>query len=449
MYQINVNFNDKEAKYITIYRTIKNDIITNRLKANEKLPSKRLLADFLKVSINTIINSYSLLLTEEYIYSKEKSGYFVSNNINHYNYQKEKVQNEELKNDIAYDFTSENIDSSLFPFFTFKKICSDIISNNPTIWITKSSKQGNLNFKEVISNYLYQTKGIDVKTSNIIIISTLEEALDIIFNLVDIKEVGIEEYSYLKVNQYFKKKNVKINYYSTDNEGLIIDNRKNDLIYTIPYNQFPLGIKMSLKRKNQLLSSSIKYILEDDFDCDLINKHKIETVLYSLDNTRVFYYGSFSHTICPGLRISYLIIPSHLKEKYNKIYNYSSSSISTLDQNILAEFIKNGYFYRHLHKLKKVNDEKKKLIEDYLKKINYINFIANKLSFLININKPCDYYKLKEEFVKNSIKIHFLEDYSTINQNNKTIVLFYYSIKYNKLNDSLNLLFNIIYDSLL
>ena len=339
MYQINVNFNKTEAKYITIYRTIKNDIITNRLKANEKLPSKRLLADFLKVSINTIINSYSLLLDEEYIYSKEKSGYFVSDNINHYNYQKENEQEEVSKNDIAYDFTSENIDSSLFPFFTFKKICSDIISNNSSIWITKSPKQGDVKLKEVISNYLYQTKGIDVKTGNIIIISSLEEALDIIFNLVDIKEVGIEQYSYLKVNQYFKKKNLKINYYSTDNEGLIIDNKKLDLVYTMPYNQFPLGIKMSLKRKNQLLSSNIRYILEDDFDCDLINKHKIETVLYSLDNTRVFYYGCFSHIICPGLRISYLIIPSHLKEKYNKIYNHSSSSISTLDQNILAQFI--------------------------------------------------------------------------------------------------------------
>lgn len=448
MYQINVNFNKTEAKYITIYRTIKTDIITNRLKANEKLPSKRLLADFLKVSINTIINSYSLLLAEEYIYSKEKSGYFVSDNINHYNYQKENDQEETSKTDVVYDFTSENIDSSLFPFFTFKKICSDIISNNPSIWITKSPKQGDVKLKEVISNYLYQTKGIDVKTGNIIIISSLEEALDIIFNLVDIKEVGIEQYSYLKVNQYFKKKNLKINYYSTDNEGLIIDNKKLDLVYTIPYNQFPLGIKMSLKRKNQLLSSNIRYILEDDFDCDLINKHKIETVLYSLDNTRVFYYGCFSHTICPGLRISYLIIPSHLKEKYNKIYNHSSSSISTLDQNILAQFIKNGHFYRHLHSLKKVNDEKKNLIENYLKNINYIKFTSNKLSFLIEITKPCDYSKLKDELVKNSIKIRFLEDYS-INRQNKTIVLSYYSIKYNKLNDSLNQLFKVINNSLL
>ncbi|WP_405315108.1 hypothetical protein, partial [Faecalibacillus faecis] len=360
----------------------------------------------------------------------------------------ENEQEEVSKNDIAYDFTSENIDSSLFPFFTFKKICSDIISNNSSIWITKSPKQGDVKLKEVISNYLYQTKGIDVKTGNIIIISSLEEALDIIFNLVDIKEVGIEQYSYLKVNQYFKKKNLKINYYSTDNEGLIIDNKKLDLVYTIPYNQFPLGIKMSLKRKNQLLSSNIRYILEDDFDCDLINKHKIETVLYSLDNTRVFYYGCFSHIICPGLRISYLIIPSHLKEKYNKIYNHSSSSISTLDQNILAQFIKNGHFYRHLHNLKKVNDEKKKLIENYLKDINYIKFTSNKLSFLIEITKPCDYSKLKDELVKNSIKIRFLEDYS-INKQNKTIVLSYYAIKYDKLNDSLNQLFKVINNSLL
>nr|MCR5462743.1 winged helix-turn-helix domain-containing protein [bacterium] len=98
--------------YIEIYEHIKNDILKGVLKKDEKLPSKRILANNLNVSINTIINAYDILLLEGYIYSKEKKGYFVSEFLG-FDYKDNDIDNEiEIKEEkhYKYDFTTSNID---------------------------------------------------------------------------------------------------------------------------------------------------------------------------------------------------------------------------------------------------------------------------------------------------------------------------------------------------
>lgn len=447
MNQLNINLNENEVKYITIYKAIKNAIIQGKIKYDEKLPSKRTFAKFLNVSINTIINAYDLLVEEEYILSKEKKGYFVIYQKYNLTQQKNLKLNEEVIN-WKYDFSGENVDSTIFPYYTLKKISSDVISNSPSIWLTKAPRQGNINLRNSIGNYLFQTKGMDVNSSNIIIVNSLEDGLEIISHLIDITSVALEEYSYLKVTKYFQKSQKKIIFCNTDSDGIVISHDHVDLAYVIPFNQFPLSIKMSLKRKTQILSSNVKYILEDDFDCDLISNQKMETSLYSLDNTKVFYYGSFSHTLCPGLRISYLVIPPHLVDLYQKEYGNSFSNISNLDQSILDKFLSEGHYFRHLHQLRKVNQEKKKKIINYLETIDYIKYQTNKLSFFVNILKPFDDKRLKEDLLHNQVKVKFLEDFS-LNQQNKTIIISYYSLSLEQIDDSLDFLFNIINNSLL
>lgn len=447
MNQFNINLHEDEAKYITIYKAIKNAIIQGKIKYDEKLPSKRILAKFLNVSINTIINAYDLLNEEEYILSKEKKGYFVSYQKYNLTHQ-ENFKISEEKINWKYDFSSENVDSTIFPYYTLKKIASDVISNSPSIWLTKAPRQGHINLRNSIGNYLFQTKGMDVNASNIIIVNSLEDGLDIISHLIKINSVAIEEYTYLKVTSYFQKQKKKLLFCKTDNDGIIINQNQVDLAYVIPFNQFPLSVKMSLKRKTQILSSNVKYILEDDFDCDLISNQKMETSLYSLDNTKVFYYGSFSHTLCPGLRISYLVIPPHLVDLYQKEYGNSFSNISSLDQSILDKFLNDGHYFRHLHQLRKTNQEKKQRIIKYLEKIDYIKYQTNKLSFFFNITKPINYEKLKNNLINSQIKIKFLEDFS-LNKQNKTIILSYYSLTLEQIDDSLDCLFKIINESLL
>lgn len=437
---INIDFKENEAKYISIYKHIKNLIIQGVVKEHEKLPSRRILQGELGLSPNTINNAYNLLLEEGYIYSIEKSGYYISPYKNYQN--KEIIEKEEMINETyKYDFTSESIDHSLFPYYTLKKITQDIMLNNEKIWLSKSPYQGDNELRKTIARYLFENKGMKVSASNIVIVSSLEESLEIISTLFSIKKVALEDPLYKKVYSFFKEKNLSIKLCSIDKEGIVLPKEKDiDLLYVTPYNQFPLGIKMSNDRRKALLSFPSKYIFEDDFDCDLISRNKFMSTLYSLNNEKIIYHGSFSHTFCPGIRISYLVLPSSLISHYNEKYSKSSSRISSLDQAILSRFIQEGYYNRHIGKLKKSLNRKKDIITTYLQK-HQIPFQETELSFILYTNK--DTKILKKHLLDASIKIHFIGDFC-INKSDNRLILSYISIDENILIEGLDILKNIL-----
>ena len=195
---INIDFKENEAKYISIYKHIKSLIIQGMVKEHEKLPSRRILQGELGLSPNTINNAYNLLLEEGYIYSIEKSGYYISPYKNYQN--KEIIEKEEMINETyKYDFTSESIDHSLFPYYTLKKITQDIMLNNEKIWLSKSPYQGDNELRKTIARYLFENKGMKVSASNIVIVSSLEESLEIISTLFSIKKVSLEDPLYKKI----------------------------------------------------------------------------------------------------------------------------------------------------------------------------------------------------------------------------------------------------------
>jgi len=441
MKQINISFNSNENKYISIYKQIKNMIINGILKENESLPSRRDFASYLNVSTNTILNAYNLLLDEGYIVSKNKSGYFVSTR----KYKTKTIEKEEIPHNVIqykYDFTSSNVDKSIFPYFTFKKVTENIISNNPEIWLTKSPYQGNINLRKQLASYLYENKGMNVNENNIVIVSSLMESLEIISTLINIKSVGIENPTYNKVYSFFKKANKEINLLPIDDKGVVLEDKKKvDLLYVTPYNQFPMGVKMANSRKKELLDYPTSYIFEDDFDCDLINQNKIMSTIYSLDNTKVIYHGSFSHTLCGGLRISYLVLPQGLVSIYKNKYSSSSSRISSLDQELLSSFLKEGYYYRNLSKIKKSLNIKKEKIRAFLDTIESITYQESELSFIISGN--FNVKTLKEKFQYEGLNISFVDDF-LINSSDSRIILSYIGISVNDLDNGLIKFKNII-----
>ncbi len=438
---LTLDLSKNTKKYLSIYKQIKKMILEGSLKSEEKLPSKRALAANLGVSLNTIMYSYDLLLKEGYIYSKERSGFYVSSyfhqnkNLDSHSYISKKEEKKYL-----YDFTSSSVDSSVFPSYTFKKIVDKILVNNSNIFLTKSSSQGDDELREAISKYLLENKGINVSIDNIIIVSSLEESFEIINKLISIENFLIEDPGYHQVLKYLDNK-VNISYAPLDKEGISLSSKPYDLVYVTPYNQFPSGIKMSLKRKNLLVNSKVKYIFEDDFDCDLINKTQYVSTIYSLNNYKVFYHGSFSHSLCPGLRISYLVIPKNLEDKYLTLYKNKSSRISSLDQKIIATFLNEGYYYRHINKLKKVSLEKKLVIKDYFSTLSnsFYQIEENELSFFISLKKDYSLPSLKKYLEDKQIKINFICDFSSL-KNDKRIILNFYSISKDKIEESLKYL---------
>ena len=445
MKTFNIKFKKDKPLYIELYEYIKNLIIDKKLKPKEKLPSKRYLATYLNISLNTVIEAYNLLLDEELIESIPKVGYFVSSysipNENTLMYQEIKETNK----NILYDFSTKNIDSSIFCYYTFNKICKNVIYEDNIL--LKSDNLGNIKLRNTISNYLFETKGCNINPNNIIIGSGIEYLLTLLIHILDINKIGIENPGYDKVYKILKNNNKEITLCNLDDEG-IIPNSELDAIYITPQNQFPTGIKMSMKRKLELASifKNNKYIIEDDFDSEFKYLANKSISLYELNRDNTILVSTYSRSIFPSLRIAYMVLPDKVLEIYKARYSFYSTTVSTLDQLILNEFIKSGAYSRHLNKTKVLYKQKRDLIIQLLKPysdiiIDYQNSYLSLIITVNNLNKD-EFKKLTKEY---SIDISLMDDYYMDNKKDNRIIIGYSSIEINKIPDGINKLLKIMH----
>ncbi len=449
MKKFDFTFEKKAPIYIELYNKIKELILNKTLKPNEKLPSKRTLSTYLDISLNTVIEAYNLLIDEELIISIPKKGYYVSE----YDLSITKdIESSSLNTSIKnykYDFSTKNIDSKIFPYYTWNKLCKDIIYNENIL--IKSDNYGNVKLRNTIANYLYENKGISINPKNIIIGSGIEYLLSLIINLLNLSTIGIENPGYDKIYKIIENNHKKAVLCDLDDEGMIINNLNANAIYITPSNQFPTGIKTSMKRKIEIAkwAKGNKYIIEDDFDSEFKYLSNKSISLLSLNKENTILLSTYSRTISPSLRISYMILPDKVYELYNKKYSFYSTTVSTLDQLILAEFINSGAYSRHLNKTKSLYKQKRELIISLLKNYEYIDIDYNNsyLSLIIsikNLNKEI----FKKECIKNSIDISLMEDYYLNNKDDNRIIIGYSGIDIDNIPKGINLLINIIEKSL-
>ena len=140
----------------------------------------------------------------------------------------------------------------------------------------------------------------------------------------------------------------------------------------MPSHQFPMGIVMPVRRRQELLSwaeaQPERYLIEDDYDSEFRYKGKPVPALQGMDRSqRVVYMGTFSKAIAPAIRVGYLVLPQKLLEKYEKSARFYSSTVSRVDQKILSQFIAGGYFERHLNRMRERYKGKHDLLLSLLK----------------------------------------------------------------------------------
>ena len=410
MKELHITFNLKSPKYIQIYNNIKDLILESKLKCGEKLMSKRQLAQCLDVSLNTVIAAYTELLNEGYIISREKQGYYVNEILIEKKEIKPIIQEKKVENNVLYDFKTNNINESLFTIDIYNKILRQIISNSNYL---KRHKSGLDDLKLEIAKMLSSLKGIEVMPCQIFISRSSHDLINKLINFLNIKEVSFERPGFYKKEIF----NIKSNYLSLDNEGVILDdikNKENNLIITTPFNEFPLGIKMSLKRKMEIINeinNSTNYLVEDAFDSSFRNNGTFTTPLFNLSN-KVIYLESFSRTMFPGLCISFMVLPIELVDKFTEYIKKDPIEVSTLDQMALAKYIEENHFYRHINKLRTnllniKNEILNNLDKDLFTEINTDNYS----SIIAKLNTPLSDLEIKEKLKKKSISINFLSDF--------------------------------------
>ena len=402
--------------YMQIYEYFKNEIINGTYKANKKLPSKRNLAKEYNISLNTVDNAYSKLLEEGFIYSKERQGFFVSDVGELYVLDSKPIHITKEEENIEYDFSYSGV-SEEFPYKIFKKISSNIFDNKDIL--EKVDYQGYLPLRTQISEYLDKSRGFKADPSQIVISSGSEYLFQIIFKLISGK-FGIEDPGYNMLSNIMDTNDINYEFISVDENGMDLTKlkkSKSDFCVITPAHQFPTGVIMNMQRRVELLNmKKIKYVIEDDYDSEFKYSKRPVPALKSIDvNDKVIYIGSFSKSISPSFRVSFMVLPFDLVEKYNKIFKFFICPVSIMVQKMLTTFIETGEFEKHLNRMRKIYSKKRQLLIDMLSKRKDITIRGADAGLHVVLEYPKNY---SEEYIvkkakEKKIKVYGLSSYGT------------------------------------
>ncbi len=375
-FSISINKNSKTPLYIQLYDYIKNEIVNNNFKANYKLPSIREAASLLNISKTTIENTYNQLIVEGYIENIPKKGFFI-NEIGSYKYSKEFTPTHNFEKTIAdeYIYKNNGVDSTSFNVNIWKKLYNKIITEEVTNIYTGGSVQGEYELRYEIAEFVNNLRGGKTNPEQVIVGAGIQYLLGILTGILknDYNCVSIETPGHKKAEYIFEEYMFKINHIPVNKDSLSIDslyNSKSKLLYVSPSHQYPLGDVMPINKRLELLNWAYSVdglIIEDDYDGIIRYDGMPIPCLQGLDNNDcVIYLGSFSKTLLPSLRISYMIIPKKLIDRYQKIkYKYTQST-SKIDQIVLSLFMKEGHITKHLRKIRRIYKKKNILITNYI-----------------------------------------------------------------------------------
>lgn len=368
--------------YEYLYKCIKNDIINGNIGVGEKLPSKRTFAKNLGISVITVENAYEQLIAEGYIYSIPKKGFYVTDfksafgNVNSSSgktIKKEQISLTGGKNSYKADFTSNQTVTEIFPFTIWTKVVREVLNDSRIQLMINPPCGGIMELRNAIAEYLKEFRGMSVNPLQIIIGAGTEYLYSLLIQLLGNDKVyAVENPGYLKVGKIYDSMKVKCEYIDIDENGVSVEEMEKksvDIIHISPSHHFPTGIVMPISRRYELLGWASKeknrYIIEDDYDSELRLSGKPIPTLQSIDvSDKVIYINTFTKTLASTVRISYMILPSQLMEKFYEKLGFYSCTVSNFEQYTLANFMKNGSFEKHINRLRTYYQNKREVIVD-------------------------------------------------------------------------------------
>lgn len=342
--------------YLQLYEQIKEDILKGTYPYGAKLPSKRLVAEEMEISVITVEHTYSLLLDEGFIESRERSGYFVCYN----HYTTFSAPNRSIKMQAPHIHNIELDDT--FPFSVYAKNMRKVLSLYGDDIFTKCESSGSTELKGAIKEYLSRSRGIEVSERQIVIGAGAEYLYGMIVQMLGLARVyAIENPSYERIEQVYRANGADIELLALGKDGIeseALSKTSASVLHITPYRSFPSGVTATASKKREYIrwitEKSDRLIVEDDFESEFTLLTKAEETVFSLSRGRgVIYVNTFSKTVSPAIRIAYMLLPLDMIELYEKTVGFYSCSVPYYNQLVLAEFIKNGDFERSINRARR------------------------------------------------------------------------------------------------
>ena len=348
-----------QSAYLQLYHQLRRDIVSGVYPLGTKLPSKRLIAGETGVSVITVEHALAILCDEGYLESRERSGFFVSFAA------ADCFPVSEMENDrraLSLHGTEDE-----FPFPSLAKTMRRVLSEYGESILVKSPNNGCAGLRGAIAAYLSRSRGISVQPGQIVIGSGAEYLYGLIVQLLGRERVfALEDPSYDKIRRVYQAQGVRCEMLRLGSDGIRSDELSRataTVLHVTPFHSFPSLVTASAGKRREYLCWAEErggYIVEDDFDSEFSVSSKSEDTLFSLEpNRSVIYMNTFSKTIAPSIRISYMVLPHRLLAAFREKLGFYASTVSGFEQYTLARFMAEGYYEKHLNRMRKRYHQKR------------------------------------------------------------------------------------------
>lgn len=373
--------------YEALYRHIRDDIVSGQLPAGTRLPSKRALAAHLEISKMTVEGAYAQLLSEGYIRSQEKVGYFVEA-VEYRAPPALEGQHVQLQPDRE----AQPAGGVRFPFSVWSRLQREVMLDLGETLLQPVPNRGVWELRQAICDHLRQFRGMAVDPGQVLV----GAGTDFLYNLL-IQLLGrelwyaVEEPGYSKIRRIYAAGGVRCMSAPMDHKGVLPQALESaQVLHISPSHHFPTGIVTPLDRRQALLdwAGEDRWIIEDDYDSEFRFHSRPMATMQSMDRLgRVIYMNTFSKSLAPSIRISYMVLPPALMERFQQQLGFYSCTVPSFEQYTLARFLSGGHFEKHINRSRK-----------------YYKARRNRVLALIENSPQADSLKILEE----NAGLHFL-----------------------------------------
>ena len=408
--------------YEALYRCIRSDILAGRLAAGEKLPSKRALAAHLEVSKVTVEGAYAQLLAEGYLRSEEKVGYFVEATAHVRAAAPVPAAAAAAEQSWDLDLTA-NAPATGFPFSVWMRLQRQVMLDYGDKLLAHLPPQGYPELRSAIAEHLLQFRGLSVDPENILIGAGTDFLYNLLIQLLGRdKCYALEDPGYHKIRRIYAAGGVSCVSAALDEQGVIPGSLTGaQVLHCSPSHHFPTGIVTPVDRRRQLLqwaeAAPERYIIEDDYDCEFrFHAHPVPALLAMDRCGRVIYMNTFSKTLAPSIRISYMILPPGLMQAFRERLGFYSCTVPSFEQYTLARFLSGGWFEKHINRMRKYYRTRRNRVIELLEQSRFASRFTileqdAGLHFLLRVETGLSDRELKQLCARAGIRVLCLSDY--------------------------------------
>jgi len=421
---------DKQAGlslYEQLYRRVKADILSGRLTAGEKLPSKRALAAHLEVSVITVKNAYEQLMAEGYLTGVEKKGYFVSAVLpSPAAVPASPDQPPPPREPVWFlDLATNSIAAEDFPFTVWARLMRQTILEQGTGLLRSTPPQGAWALRQAIAAHLRQFRAMEVTAEQIIVGAGTEVLYNLLVQLLGRDRLyGVEDPGYGKIAHIYRAAGAEVTALPLDEAGVSAEALRRsdaDVVHISPSHHYPTGLVMPIARRQELLRWAqevpARVILEDDYDSEFRFVGRPIPTLFSIDGgEQVVYLNTFSKTIAPSIRISFMVLPRRLLADFRQKLGFYACTVSAFEQYTLAQFLAGGWYEKHLSRMRKHYRQKRDAVIAAVHQSPLAPYAAITeedagLHFLLRLDGAPSDEVLRREAEQRGIRLAMLSDY--------------------------------------